>query len=119
MKYLYNKISFDGFIRRRDVETTFERNGIIAMEELLIYNKAIKTKLKFDNTDPVCWVNWKIKDFNIPKKCFQLYTFFSTTSQNRYFALFKCELQKTILNHVNGNFIMSYNTHGCKSIENK
>ena len=115
-------VKIDGLIRRT-VSSKLDIGGKYYIEELLIKNKVILNKMKFDNKDPLCWVNWKIKGLKDYSGIHIRYSVAKFTDTNRLcpnenFALIKfytnnrledLELQKK-------RYILSYNVHNFNSL---
>jgi len=112
----------DGIIREQ-IQSSIDENGIFYHEELLIKGKSQLEKIKFDYNNPLCWVNWNIKDLKIPKEGINLlysvnkFTNPNLLSPNNNFKIIKFILNnnydKSSLIKFNkfDKLIFSYNVH--------
>lgn len=57
--------AIDGLVRD-SVLSMFDEAGVFYHEEFLVKGSAQLAKLRFDAEDPVCWVNWPLRDFAPP-----------------------------------------------------
>jgi hypothetical protein len=71
----------DGFIKPM-INSTIDYGGKYYHEEILIKNSSIFNKTQFDTKDPLCWVNWKIKDLDNYAGLNLSYTITKFTSKN-------------------------------------
>jgi endonuclease/exonuclease/phosphatase family metal-dependent hydrolase len=115
--------NIDGIIREQ-IQSSVDIGGVFYHEEFLLKGHTFD-KLVFDSDDPLCWVNWKIPDLLIPKNGIHIKYSVSLIhssglqSGNENFKLVRFYLNNyPNLKKINGKYILSYNVHNFKNLNN-
>ena len=118
----------DGMVRHQ-IQSGIDEGGVFYHEEFIIKGSSQLDKLKFDRSDPLCWINWKIKDLEIPKDgitiSYNSGSKFANTnklSPNENFKLIKFHSNnKKCLELVplqkNDKILLSYNLHNFQNLD--
>lgn len=122
-KILDKKGLIDGLVVEQ-LQSYLDQNGLFKHEEFIVSVKVFQKKLKRDTSHPLDWTNWKIHQLDLSDgfllcDSFSLQTIYDNSLvPNEDFKLIRFwNNNKTTLRPVTGkNYILSYNVHGFKNI---
>ena len=114
LKYIINNIKNIDGLHKLSINSNFY-DGSVCIEEIILKGKTFIKNLIFDDKDPLCWVNYNLKNPKTLEKLNydNIFLKMSWHDENENFSLFDFYKNNNteFISLENDNYIFSYNVH--------